>query len=104
MSAVTGACVLIARHLFKSVGGFSTDYAKHYQDVDLCLKVRALGFRILSIPEPRLIHHESVSRKAAGYDMGDRAIFMDRWQIELARGDPYYNQNLSLANLDYSIA
>jgi len=102
VSAITGACLMTHRPLFDAVGGFATEFAKHYQDVDLCLKLTQGGRRALSVGNARLIHHESVSRKAEGYDRGDRALLIDRWREAIAAGDPYYNPNLNLQSLDYA--
>src|SRR5690606_19600636 len=33
----------------------------YYEEVDLCLRARRLGKRVVYIPTARLIHHESVS-------------------------------------------
>lgn len=57
VSWVTGAALAIRRGLFERVGGFDTDYTKGYfEDVDLCLKARALGFKIRYEPACTLIH------------------------------------------------
>jgi O-antigen biosynthesis protein len=104
VSAVTAACLMMPRTLFDGVGRFSTDYAKHYQDVDLCLRIRDRGLRIISAGFPRLIHHESASRKSEGYDLGDRALLIDRWQKIIHSGDPFYNPSLNRQKLDYSLA
>ncbi|EDX80183.1 glycosyl transferase, group 2 family protein [Brevundimonas sp. BAL3] len=103
-SGVTAACLMMRRSLFDDIGGFSEDYAKHYQDVDLCLKIRERDLRILCVGQPRLIHYESATRKVEGYDLGDRALLIDRWHEVIARGDPYFNRALSLDRLDYSLA
>jgi GT2 family glycosyltransferase len=104
VSAVTAACLITPRAIFEEVGRFCTDFAKHYQDVDLCLRMRERGLRIVSAGYPRLIHHESASRRLEGYDLGDRAILIDRWHETLHGGDPYYNPALSRERLDYSLA
>ncbi len=104
VSAVTAACLMMRRSVFDEIRGFSEDYAKHYQDVDLCLKLREKGYRILYVAHPAMIHHESVTRKSDGYDMGDRAILIDRWFEIIAQGDPYYNKVFSLEKLDYSFS
>jgi GT2 family glycosyltransferase len=103
-TAATAACLMVRRDAFEAVGAFSEDFAKHYQDVDLCLKLREAGYSIVTAALPRLIHHESLSRKADGYDLGDRAILIDRWHGEIARGDRFYNRNLDVQALDYSLA
>ncbi|MFO0964566.1 MAG: glycosyltransferase family 2 protein [Gemmataceae bacterium] len=60
--AVTGACFLIARRLFESVGGFDESLPLTGNDVELCLRVGRLGYRTAITPEARLLHFESLSR------------------------------------------
>ena len=103
VSAVTGACLVMPSMLFRKIGRYSKDFAKHYQDVDLCLKILEENKRILCVGNVRLVHHESLSRKAEGYDLGDRAILIDRWFEMIEKGDCFYNQNLNLSSLDYSL-
>jgi glycosyltransferase involved in cell wall biosynthesis len=104
VSAVTAACLLMRKELYAKLGGFSEDYAKHYQDVDLCLRIRDAGYRIICAARPRLIHHEGLTRAADGYDLVDRAILLDRWYECIKAPDPYYNRALDLDRLDYSLA
>jgi O-antigen biosynthesis protein len=103
VSAVTGACVAMSKATYLEAGGFVEHYGTHYQDTDLCLRLRAGGSRILYTPRAVLIHHESVSR-GKSYDHVDRALFLDVWRNTLARGDPYYNPNFSLERWDYALS
>ena len=80
----------------------SEDYACHYQDVDLCLRLRERGQRILYVPNAQLYHYESVSR-GDDYDLLDRAILRDRWGEWIAGGDPYYNPNFVLHEPGYEV-
>jgi GT2 family glycosyltransferase len=100
VSAVTGACLLVERRLFVELGGFDEHFATHYQDVDLCLRLRERGLRNLYTPRAVLFHHESTSR-GDYYDHLDRALLLDRWGETIAQGDPYYSPLLSLAGADY---
>ena len=104
VSAVTGACLMTPRGLFAALGGFSTDYARHYQDVDLCLRIRARGLSIVCAARPTLIHYESLTRAAEGYDFGDRALLIDRWHAQITGDDPYFSPWLDRQKLDYSLA
>ena len=61
-SAVTAACMLTRRDVFEALGGFDDALAVGYQDVDLCLRARNQGYRIICSAEAALFHHESVSR------------------------------------------
>ena len=49
---------------FDAVGGFSTDYDYGLEDVDLCLKLRAAGGRLIYDGRAALWHHESATRAA----------------------------------------
>ncbi|MEY2529545.1 MAG: hypothetical protein QOJ05_1635 [Verrucomicrobiota bacterium] len=101
VSAVTGACLMIRKTLFNEIGGFNEHFFTAYQDVDLCLRLRERGLRIISTPRALLFHHESLSRQGY-YDMIDRMLLLDRWEDVIERGDPYYNPNLNLECGDYS--
>jgi glycosyltransferase involved in cell wall biosynthesis len=105
MSAVTAACMVLRKSTFEAVGGFDESLAVAYNDVDLCLRLGARGFRSVWTPNAELYHFESISR---GDDLSDanRARFeaesqamRDRWQA-LLTADPYYNPNLSLTRAD----
>jgi GT2 family glycosyltransferase len=94
VSAVTGACLMIRKDLFLQMGGLDeTHLPTSFNDVDLCLRLRRAGYRIIQQPLARLYHHESASRR-----IGDEAAFIGlmhkRWGSVLAR-DPYWNRNLS---------
>jgi len=103
VSAVTAACMMMRKDRFEEVGKFNEFFSTAYQDVDLCLRLRDLGLRIIYTPEAVLIHHESVSRKNY-YDMVDRMFLLDQWDTLIEKGDPYYNRNLDLERGDYSLA
>jgi len=62
VSAVTGACLMISKKKFEIAGGFDTDFAVSLNDVDLCLKIRQLGYLNVFTPFAELIHQESATR------------------------------------------
>lgn len=101
VSAVTAACLMIRKALFEEIGGFNEHFFTAYQDVDLCLRLRARGLRVICTPQALLLHHESISRQRY-YDMIDRMLLLDQWEHVIERGDPYYNRNLDLERGDYS--
>lgn len=103
VSGVTAACLMTRREIFDEIGKFSLDFAKHYQDVDLCLKFIESGKKILSIGNTKLLHYESLSRKEEGYDFGDRAILIDRWHELIGAGDRYYSAAFDLTQLNYGL-
>ncbi len=103
VSAVTAACMMMRKSLFLEIGGFNEHYFTAYQDLDLCLRLRAKNLRLIHTPCAVVVHHEWVSRKAY-YDMVDRMLLLDQWESVIERGDPYYNRNLNLERGDYSLA
>lgn len=79
-TAVTAACLLVRAADYRAVGGLDEDgFAVAFNDVDFCLKLRALGRRNIYEPASVLIHHESKSR---GRDVAPEHI--DRYRRELA--------------------
>jgi GT2 family glycosyltransferase len=59
VSAVTDACMMINKNLFHRINGFDAALAHAYNDVDLCLKVRQLGFDVVFTPHAELYHFTS---------------------------------------------
>jgi GT2 family glycosyltransferase len=102
VSVVTGACLMTRKSIFDDIGGFNPHFFTAYQDVDLCLRLRARGLRVICTPRALLLHHEFVSRPSYYYDIIDRMLLLDQWEEFIGRGDPYYNPNLDLERGDYS--
>jgi GT2 family glycosyltransferase len=103
VSAVTAACMAVRKSTFFDIGEFSEHFFTIYQDLDLCLRLRDRGLRIIWTPQAVLLHHESVSRQSY-YDVVDRYLLLDQWEEVVQRGDPYYNPNLNVERGDYSLA
>jgi GT2 family glycosyltransferase len=109
VSAVTAACLMMRRAVFSEVGGFDPKLAVAFNDVDLCLKIRQRGYRLIYTPYALLYHHESLSR---GYEdtpekqarfLHEVDCIRKRWREVLDAGDPYYNPNLTVEDNDFSI-
>ncbi len=109
VSAVTGACLMVAKDLFRKVGGLDESFAVSLNDVDFCLKLREAGYLNVFTPFAELYHFESVSRglddrgeKAERYEE-ESERFRAKWKAVLEKGDPYYNPNFSLDRSDFSL-
>lgn len=61
--AVTGACMLVKKIFFDAIGGFDENLFVDYGDVDLCLRFKKSGYKVMYAPDIILIHKESETRK-----------------------------------------
>ena len=59
---VSACSLLVRRRAWDQIGGFDAQYhPAYYEDVDLCLALRANGYDVLFEPRSRVWHHESAS-------------------------------------------
>ena len=66
MNAVTGACLMIRRTDYFRVGGLDTDYKiGNFEDVQICLQIRALDKKVLYNPSVCLYHFAGGSNNTA---------------------------------------
>lgn len=80
-NAVTGACFLIPAVLFREIGGFDENYINGLEDIDLCLKVRAIGKKVVYSPASVLYHLESKTRsKVPAKQVDNLAYFKKLWE------------------------
>ncbi|MFC3078559.1 glycosyltransferase family 2 protein [Phenylobacterium terrae] len=110
VSAVTGACLALRREVYERVGGLEEEHlAVAFNDIDLCLKVREAGLRVVVTPFAELHHYESASR---GRDRSaenreryarESAYMRQRWGKVLDE-DPFYNPNFSLRSGGFKLA
>jgi GT2 family glycosyltransferase len=98
-SAVSGACMLMRREVFQQVGGLDEGLPAALADVDLCLKIRHAGYRIVYTPFAKLYQHGPEGHKI---DAGGEAVMRERWS-DILQWDPYYNPNLSRERADFSL-
>jgi O-antigen biosynthesis protein len=95
VSAVTGACMGIRRRVFTEAGGFDLRFPLNYNDIDLCLRVRQHGYRVIYEPHAVLRHDEGQTR-VTGTMLSERERFHDAWSSFLAVPDPYYSPLLAV--------
>ncbi|WP_296255975.1 MULTISPECIES: glycosyltransferase family 2 protein [unclassified Pseudomonas] len=104
LSAVTAACLMVRRSIYEEVGGLDeTAFVVSYNDVDLCLKVGALGYLNVWTPHSVLIHEGSVSQTHVDTAtqqakrkrfVGEQLAMYSKW-LPLIGHDPAFNPNLS---------
>ena len=109
ISAVTAACMMVKKSVFDAGGGLDETFQVAFNDIDLCMKFRAAGKKIIFTPYAELYHYESKSRgledtpeKQFRFDKEVKR-FQEKWAQQLEMGDPYYSPNLSVTEGDCSL-
>jgi GT2 family glycosyltransferase len=89
---VSACSLLVKKDAWMQAGGFDPDYhPAYYEDVDLCLALRALGREVLFEPRSRVWHHESTSSdsrfKTFLFERNQRRL-RAKWATELTFQEP----------------
>nr|WP_253201138.1 glycosyltransferase [Sphingomonas quercus] len=98
-SMVTGAVFATRASAMAAVNGFDEAFTLEYNDIDLCLRLRAAGYRIVYTPAARLVHAEKASRGEVLPRGDEIAAFLARWQEWLA-DDPAWHPLLDAPALE----
>ena len=100
VTALTGACLALRRDLYEAVGGCDAEALPiTWNDVDLCLRLRARGLRNIWTPHACLMHLEQATRGPDGDEMNqarykrEQALLRHRWGPAFTT-DPFLNRNL----------
>ena len=77
--AVTGACLAIRTREFQQAGGFDPGFQNGYEDVDLCLRLRARGRVAYYCAQSVVFHHGAISAGRFAHEDRNRTRFLARW-------------------------
>ena len=104
-SMVTGACQMMRRSLFESLGGYDERLAVGFNDGDFCLRVADEGYVITVATHALLYHREFTSRGRESQNpqmrvryIAEKAYVMGKHPEFFAEGDPVVNPNLDRFN------
>ncbi len=59
--AVSGACMMVRRTAFNSVGFMDDKYAMHCEDLDLMYRLKQHGWHCLYVPQANSVHQQGLS-------------------------------------------
>lgn len=81
---VTGAAMALRREVWERVGPFDERFRFYAQDLDLCLRAKAAGWRVAVLPDFRVVHHHGATvglREATIAGADPQALWIDlaRW-------------------------
>jgi GT2 family glycosyltransferase len=60
VEAVSGACTMVKRRALDDAGVWDEGFFLHCEDLDLCMRFRARGWRILFVPAARAVHRRGL--------------------------------------------
>jgi len=97
----SGCSICVRTGLWKKAGGFDTRYAPaYYEDTDLAVQVRKMGYRSVYQPKTTIIHFEGISH---GTDLTEgikknqvknQEIFYNKWKEEFEKNNFNRDENL----------
>lgn len=102
-SVVTGAVFATRRSILSQVNGFDERFSLEFNDVDLCLRIRNLGYRIVYNPDAQFVHAEKASRGQSNPPGEEVALFLSRWSRWL-ENDPASHPGLARNRMDLVVA
>jgi GT2 family glycosyltransferase len=108
-SAVSAACLMVRRSLYKELGGMDADaFPVICGDMDLCLRARAAGYLTVWTPHAVLLHEKGASLTSVPPEVftqhreNAQDAMYRRWLPALAH-DPAHNRNLSLQSTEFAV-
>ena len=79
---VTGACLMVPRPVIDQVGPLDEEYFMYSEELDWCRRIKDAGWRVLYLPQAKIIHHIGKSSEQA---VTDRHINFQRAKLRYFR-------------------
>jgi hypothetical protein len=98
-SAVTGAVMATRRTVLERLNGFDERFGLEFNDVDLCLRMKAMGYRVVYTPFAELTHHEMSSRGKRPPPGDEVDLFVKRW-VQALDDDPMFHPGLARTDFE----
>ncbi len=65
VDAVSGACMMARRDVWRSIGGMDEGYWLFAEEMDWCYRARKAGWDVCTVPDARIVHLIGASRRQA---------------------------------------
>jgi GT2 family glycosyltransferase len=86
VEAVSGAAMLARRRVIDELHGFDDSFLYTCEDIDLCLRLRARGSRILYLGDAEVVHFSGQSSAQASVRAGTMSVLSTGQYFERAHG------------------
>jgi GT2 family glycosyltransferase len=99
-NALTAACLMLKKEIFETAGSFDEGYMNGFEDVDLCLKLRESGYKLIFNPKSIVFHFEEKTAGRKKYDTENINRFMKKWEHRYKRDNYIFAEmdNLFITN------
>jgi len=78
VQAISGAALLLDKHLFFRCGGFYEGYKNGFEDLDLCCSLRKMGLRLACVPQSVICHLTSQTPGRNDHDSANARLINER--------------------------
>lgn len=97
----SAACLLVSGRLFHEIGGFDEIYLPaYYEDTDLCMQIKKIGYKVVYQPAVIVFHHEFASggyKKASSLMEANHHKFLAKWKNVLKNKLPFSSSDILCA-------
>lgn len=62
---ISGADLFISKAIFDELHGFDEDFFMYYEETELTFRVKRMGYKVMSIPDAKIIHLEGQSESSS---------------------------------------
>ena len=99
---ISGANLMIKSNIFKECKGFPEDLFMYWDDVELCKRVKELGYEVYSVPDAKICHLESRSFENVSQKNSFKIELQEKYRfVYLKRNLGTFKYHLS--NIIYSL-
>jgi len=103
--ALTGACLLVPRAVFRELGGFDPEFRNGYEDTDFCLRARQRGYRVRYVADSVIYHHIGSSPGRFDNEGTNEQYFAAKWTGRIVPDQQdYLARDVGLVQADFAVA
>lgn len=61
VDSISGAFFMTRKSVLDKVGLFDEDYFLYAEDIDLCFRIKQVGYKVVYVPTVSIVHHKGIS-------------------------------------------
>ena len=96
---ISGSCMLITKELLKEIGLLDTTYFFGWEDADFCTKAKRLGYRVVGVPQAKVLH--KIGSSYGGYFADNPEILVEGIRNQLIFMSRYASVSQKFISIPY---